>query len=157
MAKFKSAEGIGPILTLAARRHRVRTAVLLAELGLFPGQDQVLHLLGGTDGLTMGEIADQLSIRPPTASKMIARMAAQGLLERMSKEDDARLVAVFITEAGRALGGKLGKIAKRVEKDSLAGLDDKEIRRLRRSLKRVAKNLGGQLVDADEADIESEV
>ena len=156
MAKMKSFDGVGPMLTLAARRHRVRTAVLLAELGLFPGQDQVLQSLDREDGMTMGEIADQLSIRPPTASKMIARMTAQGLLERRGKEDDARLVAVFITDTGKALIEKLGKIARRVEKDSLAGLDDKDIRRLRRNLKRVAKNLGGQLQEADEVDGEIE-
>jgi MarR family transcriptional regulator, organic hydroperoxide resistance regulator len=156
MAKMKSFDGVGHMLTLAARRHRVRTAVMLAEHGLFPGQDQVLQSLDRQDGMTMGEIADQLSIRPPTASKMIARMTAQGLLERRGKEDDARLVAVFITDAGKALIEKLAKIAKKVEKDSLVGLDDKDIRRLRRSLKRVAKNLGGQLSEADEADDEIE-
>ncbi|MFM9976113.1 MAG: MarR family winged helix-turn-helix transcriptional regulator [Beijerinckiaceae bacterium] len=145
------------MLTLAARRHRVRTAALLVELGLFPGQDLVLQSLGKQDGMTMGEIADQLSIRPPTASKMIARMTAQGLLERRGKEDDARLVAVFITDAGKALIEKLGKIAKKIEKDALVGFDDKDIRRLRRNLKRVAKNLGGQLRETDESDEETEV
>ncbi len=157
MAKIKSFDGVGPMLTLAARRHRVRTAALLVELGLFPGQDLVLQSLGKQDGMTMGEIADQLSIRPPTASKMIARMTAQGLLERRGKEDDARLVAVFITDAGKALIEKLGKIAKKIEKDALVGFDDKDIRRLRRNLKRVAKNLGGQLRETDESDEETEV
>jgi MarR family transcriptional regulator, organic hydroperoxide resistance regulator len=154
MSKTKLIDPVGQVLTLAARRQRARTASMLAELNLFPGQDQVLQSLYLNDGLTMGAVADQLSIKPPTASKMIARMAAQGLLERKGKVDDARLVAVFITDEGRARIDPLRKIAKRVEKEALVGLDDKDVRRLRRLLKKVSKNLGAdtQEADGDEAD-----
>ena len=157
MARLKSVDPVGHALTLAARRHRSRTAAHLAEIGLFPGQDQVLQLLAETDGVTMSTIAEDLRIKPPTASKMIARMAAQGLLERKGKDDDARLVAVFITPEGLGRIDQLRKIGKRVEKDSLTGLDDKDVRRLRRLLKKVARNLGDDSFAsvADEADSEA--
>jgi MarR family transcriptional regulator, organic hydroperoxide resistance regulator len=144
MAKTKATSSFGQALTLAARRHRGRTAACLAELGLFPGQDQVLSSLGTVEALTMSEIATQLHIRPPTASKMIARMASQNLVDRRGKDDDARLVEVFITDAGRALLEKLARITKKIEKETLFGLDDKDERRLRRLLKKVTKNLGGK-------------
>jgi MarR family transcriptional regulator, organic hydroperoxide resistance regulator len=142
MAKQPEGKEVGQALTLAARRHRAYTAVLLAEIGLFPGQDQVLQLLAGQDGVTMTAIADALRIKPPTASKMIARMAAQGLLERRGTEGDARKVAVFIAEEGRSRIDQLRKTARKVEKQTLSGLDDKDVRRLRRLLKKVARNLG---------------
>jgi MarR family transcriptional regulator, organic hydroperoxide resistance regulator len=144
MAKFRDIDAVGQALTLAARRHRACTAILLSEIGLFPGQDQVLQLLAHQDGVTMTAIADELRIKPPTASKMIARMAAQGLLERRGIEEDARRVAVFITDEGRGRIDQLRKTAKKVEKLALADLDDKDIRRLRRLLKKVARNLGVQ-------------
>ena len=144
MAKNDTSNNVGHFLTLAARKHRVRKAALLVEHGLFPGQDQVLISLGQVEALTMSEIAIQLNIRPPTASKMIARMATQGLVERRSKDEDARLVEVFITEAGKTLLERLAKISKKVEKESLSGLDEKDVRRLRRLLKKVAKNLSGK-------------
>jgi MarR family transcriptional regulator, organic hydroperoxide resistance regulator len=156
MAKNDTSSNVGHFLTLAARRHRVRKAALLVEHGLFPGQDQVLISLGEVEAMTMTEIAVQLNIRPPTASKMIARMAAQGLVERRSKDEDARLVEVFITEAGKMLLVRLGKISKKVEKESLAGFDDKDERRLRRLLKKVAKNLGSQSLDGNTAIADSE-
>ena len=156
MAKIKLIDPVGQMLTLAARRQRARRAAMLAELNLFPGQDQVLQSLSLNDGLTMGSIAEQLSIKPPTASKMIARMTAQGLLERRGKDDDARLVAVYITDEGRARIEPLRKIAKRIEKEALAGLDDKDVRRLRRLLKKVSKNLGGDTIGLDGDDVESE-
>jgi DNA-binding MarR family transcriptional regulator len=142
MAKGKGNETFGQTLTLAARRLRSRHAELLSQHGLFPGQDQVLKALLSQDGLTMGEVADLLQIRPPTASKMAARMGAQGLVERRSSADDARLVTIHITEEGRALGERIDKIARKVDKQMLAGMDDKDERRLRRLLRKAAKNLG---------------
>lgn len=144
MAKVKVIDPVGQMLTLAARRHRVRTAALLSEIGLFPGQDKVLQSLAAADGLSMSEIAAGLNVRPPTASKMIARMAAQGLVERRGRESDARLVLVSITAEGLSRVDGLRKISKRVERESLAGLDDKDMRRLRRLLRKVSRNLGGK-------------
>jgi DNA-binding MarR family transcriptional regulator len=159
MAKPRDIDAVGQALTLAARRHRAYTAILLSEIGLFPGQDQVLQLLAHQDGVTMTAIADELRIKPPTASKMIARMAAQGLLERRGMEEDARRVAVFITDEGRSRIDQLRKTAKKVEKHTLADLDDRDIRRLRRLLKKIARNLGTQTqadpvieMDIDEAE-----
>ena len=156
MAKVKLIDPVGQMLTIAARRQRARTAAMLAELNLFPGQDQVLQSLALNDGLTMGAIAEHLSIKPPTASKMIARMTAQGLLERKGKGDDARLVAVYITEEGRSRIEPLRKIAKQVEKEAIAGLDDKDKRRLRRLLKKVSKNLGDNTQETDSDDTDSD-
>lgn len=152
MAKDKVIDPVGQALTLAARRHRARTAALLSEIGLFPGQDKVLQALAAAEDLSMSTIASEMNVRPPTASKMIARMAAQGLVERRGREGDARLVVVAITEEGRSRIEGLRRIAKRVEREALAGLDDKDMRRLRRLLKKVSRNLGGKA--ADEADAE---
>jgi MarR family transcriptional regulator, organic hydroperoxide resistance regulator len=153
MAKAKAVDPVGQFLTLAARRHRVRSAALLSELGLFPGQDQVLRALSVEDGRTMGQIAELLSIRPPTASKMVSRMETQGLLARRERDSDGRLVAVFITDAGQTRLAEIDRIAKRVEKEALNGLDDKDMRRLRRLLKKVSRNLSREPnLSADEAE-----
>jgi DNA-binding MarR family transcriptional regulator len=141
MAKLKSDDPIGHMLTLAARHHRSRHGAMLAEIGLFPGQEQVLRALMERDGLTMGEVAEVLRIRPPTASKMAARMGAQGLVERRGSVGDARLVTIHISQEGRALAEQIDRISRKLEKQMLGGLDEKDTRRLRRLLKRVARNL----------------
>lgn len=141
MAKDKAADSVGRALILAARRHRSRQAEMLAELGLFPGQDQVLRALLESDGLTMSEIAAELQIRPPTASKMAARMGAQGLVERRSSSEDARLVTIHITDTGRNLAEALQVVARRLEKQLVHEMDPKDTRRLRKLLKRAARNL----------------
>jgi DNA-binding MarR family transcriptional regulator len=141
MAKDKTPDPVGQVLIVAARRHRARQGALLAELGLFPGQDQVLRALLRQDGLTMSEIAAVLQVRPPTASKMAARMGAEGLVERRSSSEDARLVTIYLTEAGRALEDKLHAASRLLEKQLLTDMDDKDARRLRRLLKRASRNL----------------
>jgi MarR family transcriptional regulator, organic hydroperoxide resistance regulator len=133
---------------------------MLSEIGLFPGQDQVLSALSVQDGMTMGEVAALLRIRPPTASKMAARMGAQGLVERRSAASDARLVTIHITDDGRALCERIERIARKIEKQMLSGFDDKDERRLRRLLKKVSRNLGSaaegaEAEDADEAEQEA--
>ncbi len=129
---------------------------MLGALGLFPGQDQVLRALLAQDGLTMSEVAAALNIRPPTASKMAARLGAQGLVERRGSTEDARLVTIHITEEGRALSGRLHAVSRKLEKQLLADMDGKDARRLRRLLKRAARSLGpqdgSQEADSDDAD-----
>jgi DNA-binding MarR family transcriptional regulator len=156
MAKDKIADPVGQALTLAARRHRARQAEMLGGLGLFPGQDQVLRALLARDGLTMSEVAATLNIRPPTASKMAARLGAQGLVERRGSAEDARLVTIHITDEGRALGERLYTVSRKLEKQLIADMDGKDARRLRRLLKRAARSLGAQDDAEDVSDDEAE-
>jgi hypothetical protein len=52
----------------------------------------------------------------------------------------------------------IDKLWKRIEKDALAGIDDKDRKRLRKLLRQVERNLGarGGKTDADGADIDDE-
>lgn len=144
------ADPIAQALTIAARRHRAAIASELNSIGLFPGQEQVLRLLATRDGMTMGEVADSLKVRPPTASKMVARLAAQTLVERRGASSDARVISVHLTDSGRARASGIDALLGAVEERATEGLDAKDIRRLRKLLKRIAKNLS--VHDADVED-----
>ena len=91
---------MGTLLTIAARVHRARMAELLAGVGLYPGQEQVLQLLAENSGPTMSELADALTVKAPTISKTIGRLTQQGLVERKAGETDARLVRVALDRRG---------------------------------------------------------
>lgn len=133
---------VGYALLHAARLHRARMAQLLAELGLFPGQEQVLTALLAEDGRTIGDLAAMLRIRPPTASKAIGRLTAQGLVERRSAKGDARVVRVYLTEEGRHRGLAVGGVWRVLEDEAVELLDRKDRKRLRRGLGKIAKSLG---------------
>lgn len=139
------AKTIGYRLNHTARLQRALSARLLSDLGLFPGQESVLKLLAEQDGRTMGDLATALRVRPPTASKTIARLTTQGLVERRATDGDGRLVRVFLTEVGRERSGAIDAVWETLENDIVAGLDGKERKRLRKLLRKVEKNLALRL------------
>jgi DNA-binding MarR family transcriptional regulator len=130
-------------LAHVAKLHRARAAALLGGIGLYPGQEVILKTLVELDGRTMGELAAALSVRPPTVTKMVARLGAQGLVQRRSGSGDGRLARVFLTPEGRSRAAEIDAVWTELERRSLQGLDGKERKRLRKLLRIVARNLAG--------------
>jgi DNA-binding MarR family transcriptional regulator len=128
-------------LVQAARAQRTRAGVHLAALGLHPGQEVVLKALAANDGRTMSELAHELGVQPPTVTKMVTRLAAYGFVVRQTSEQDGRLARVFLTDPGRALINDVDRMWKRLEKEALAGFDDKDKKRVRKLLRKMEKNL----------------
>ncbi|PZQ11235.1 MAG: MarR family transcriptional regulator [Ancylobacter novellus] len=155
--KSPYAKTVGYELLHASRLHRARSAQLLAQLGLFPGQEQVLTLLDTENGRTMGDLAAELRVRPPTASKTVARLAAQGLVERSAVSGDGRVVRVELTEEGRRRAEAVQGVWSELEREACEGVDGKDRKRIRKLLRKVGANLGGKLGAApgeEEADDE---
>ncbi len=149
---FKHRKSVTFQLAQTARAHRTRAGVHLGRIGLHPGQEAVLKALGDKDGQSMSELAAALAVQPPTVTKMIARLGAQGLVSRQVSAADGRLARVFLTDSGRDRVVAVDTAWKRVEKEALAGFDDKDRKRLRKLLKAMEKNLLPGLAADDEAD-----
>ncbi len=129
----------------AARLARTELAARLLAHGFYAGQDQIMLALAEEDGLTPGQLALKLGVRPPTVTKTINRLAAQGFVEKGSSESDARVAHVSLTETGRGAIAEITKSVKRTEKSALRGLDKKERKTLLKLLRRVEANLAGGL------------
>ena len=72
---------------------------------------RVLRVLADGEGHTMGEIAEQLQMNPPTLTKRVDRMVGKSLVQRAADPEDSRRVLVYATDAGLALLQELqGKI-----------------------------------------------
>ena len=132
---------IGYWLQRAARQHRALTAEAVQDLGLFPGQEQLLLLLARDEAHTVGDLAEALKVRPPTVSKTLQRLATQKLVERREHGEDARKSTVHLTKEGARRATTLATRMEAVERDLISELDSKEERRLRKLLRRVAKSL----------------
>lgn len=128
-------------LAQAAKAQRARAGVHLSALGLFPGQEVVLKTLAESDGQTMSTLASGLGVQPPTVTKMVTRLATYGFVVRQTSEQDGRLARVFLTETGRALIDSVDKAWKRLEKEALDQIDEKDRKRLRKLLRKMEKNL----------------
>ncbi len=134
-------KSVGWALVQAARLHRSRVGDRLADLDLFAGQEQVVQALAAAGTMTMGDLAATLRVRPPTASKTISRLAALGFVERRAEAGDGRIVRVRLTETGLAKAAAIERIWDEVEAELLDGFDGKERRRLRKLLRKAARNL----------------
>ncbi|WP_350335912.1 MarR family winged helix-turn-helix transcriptional regulator [Coralliovum pocilloporae] len=138
---FNYQKSITHRLTQAAKAYRGRSGAMLSLIGLHPGQDAVLKALADEDGQTMSGLAGQLGVRPPTVTKMVTRLGAQGLVRRETSAQDGRSARVYLTESGHERVAYVNKAWKRVEREALAGIEEKDRRRLRKLLKRIERNL----------------
>lgn len=142
MAKSKKGAVIGHIQA-AARLSRTSLAARLVAHGLYAGQDQIMLALSGRDGQTPGALAAQIGVRPPTITKTINRLAAQGYLEKRPSPDDARQTLVFLSPAGHEAIRAIEKSVRKTEKQALKGLDKKDQKQLSKFLDRIGANLSG--------------
>ena len=76
---------------------------LLDRLGLTYPQYLVLHALWEADGLTIGAIAERLSLEPSTITPLVKRLEQAGFVARRRNPADEREVHVTLTDAGRAM------------------------------------------------------
>lgn len=66
------------------------------------GQGRILKILASQDEMTQKELQEALAIQPGSASEIISKLEARGLLSRERDEEDKRRMVLKITDAGRA-------------------------------------------------------
>jgi DNA-binding MarR family transcriptional regulator len=140
----------------AARLARTALAARLLAHGFYAGQDQIMLALDRENGQTPGSLATHLGVRPPTITKTINRLQAQGFLEKRASDSDARQAHVFLTDAGRDAIRAIEKSVKKTEKQALKGLDKKDQKALFKLLARVEANLSDGEATLVEEDLDTE-
>jgi len=140
----------------AARLARTALASRLLEHGFYAGQDQIMLTLSRLDGQTPGQLAAVLGVRPPTITKTINRLQAQGFLDKRASETDARQAHIFLTETGLDAIRAIEKSVRKTEKAAFRGFDKKDQKTLVKLLARVEANLSdiviGDIDELEEAD-----
>jgi DNA-binding MarR family transcriptional regulator len=152
----KKQRGIMQEINNAARLGRTMLAVRLLKLSLYAGQDQLVLALAHQDGQTPSALAAEIGVRPPTVTKTISRLLAQGFLTKTESVEDARQAHIFLTDAGRAAIKGIERSIRKTEKRALDGLDKKDRKQFTKYLRKLTANLSGvsdkESVDAGDAD-----
>ena len=143
-------------LQSAARLSRTALAARLNGHGFYAGQDQIMLALSQEDGQTPGQLAQRLGVRPPTITKTINRLQAQGFLAKKASESDARQAHISLTETGNDAIKSIEKSVRKTEKQAFKGLDKKDQKLLSRLLAKVEANLS-DAVAGIEPDVEDEL
>lgn len=128
-------------LQSVARTARTSLATRLLSQGLYAGQDTVMLELAAEDGLSPGVLAQRLGVRPPTITKTISRLQAQGFVEKRASEKDQRQAHVFLTTAGVDAIKSIERSIRKTEKQAMKGLDKKERKIFMKMLSRLEANL----------------
>jgi len=74
-----------------------------AGSGLTPSQLSALAAVHNGGPLTLGALAEHERVAPPSITKCVAKLEADGLLERTADPADRRVSRVSTTKAGEAL------------------------------------------------------
>ena len=95
---------------LADFRYALRQFLAFSErrasaCGLTPQQHQALLALRGASGasVSVGYVAERLSLKPHSATGLVDRLEALGLVERRPSPDDGRQALLDLTPKARAL------------------------------------------------------
>lgn len=71
--------------------------------GLTPSQLSALAAIHNHGPLTLGELAEQERVAPPSITKCVAKLESDDLVARSADPADGRVTRVRVTKAGRAL------------------------------------------------------
>ena len=88
---------------IARLRRALRRGARVADPGntLAVAQLELLAALADHPGARPGQLARQLNMRANTVTTIVNALAARGMLERVTDDDDRRAVTLTVTAAGR--------------------------------------------------------
>jgi DNA-binding MarR family transcriptional regulator len=127
------------LLSRAQRRVVAEADAALARLGLTSTQAGALFCIRSAEGITVGELADQLELAQSAASGLAQRLEGAGLVARTPNPDDGRSVRLVLTRIGRTRREEAIKIAQAGNDALRTGFSASEITIVARWLARVGK------------------
>ncbi len=122
---------------LLSKAYQHAWAILKEEIeayDLTPPQFALLCFLWQQDGLTQAELSEKGQIDRSTLGGLIDRLERSGLLERRQHPQDRRAYRIYLTEQGTAMENTLSACAERSLKRITSGLNENELKELRRML-----------------------
>jgi DNA-binding MarR family transcriptional regulator len=136
---------------IAYRIHRTARVLrkqfhdLAAAAGVDLTQEQwfILNKLMHHDGVSQGELVDDLFGDRPNISRMIVALEARGDVVRRPDADDARKVRVFLTAAGRRAHDAFSALVPVARKRIARGISAADLDVTRRVLAQIEANAAG--------------
>jgi DNA-binding MarR family transcriptional regulator len=88
----------------------------LAQIDISPAQFSVLVVISANAGLSQAELAATLGIERARLARLLHRLQARGLVQRLESSDDGRRHALQLTAQGRTLLTRAKALAARHER-----------------------------------------
>jgi DNA-binding MarR family transcriptional regulator len=134
---FKLEDDLG---FLMARTHRAMRQALMSclePLGITYRQFQVLNALCEADDVSQIALADHVNMDTTSLARMLARMEEAGLIGRAQDPSDSRVNRITLADKGRQLALQVAPLREQALSKSTGGLNEKEVKELKRLLNRI--------------------
>jgi len=119
-------------LVTAARNVVSAYRPILAPLGLTHPQYLVMLALWERSPRSLTDLAEEIALEPATASPLVKRLEAQGLIARERRANDERRLDITLTSTGRVLRERALEVPGRVAAST--GLSLEQLLRIREAL-----------------------
>ena len=106
----QAAKRVARLFPEVYRRYHWANRVGGGELPVTRRALEVLQHLSASGPLTVGEQAEHLGLRRNSASELLQRLEAKGLVARIHDERDERRVLVWLTDSGRDVVSRVGQV-----------------------------------------------
>jgi DNA-binding MarR family transcriptional regulator len=107
--------------------------------GLTQSQAEMLRLVGRQPGISVREAADELGLVPNTASTLVSKLSADGLLIRTVDPDDRRVGRLRLTEPAQRIADESRAARRAALSTVLEELDPAKLDSLERGLEILAE------------------
>jgi DNA-binding MarR family transcriptional regulator len=107
--------------------------------GLTQSQGEMLRLVGRQPGISVREAATELGLVPNTASTLVSKLAADGLLVRTVDSDDRRVGRLRLTEPAQRIADESRAARRAALSTVLDELDADQLDSLERGLEVLAE------------------
>jgi MarR family transcriptional regulator for hemolysin len=124
-----------------ARMLRTYADQLARQFSISRAQWGVLVRLDRSEGLKQSALAEILDLQPISLTRLLDRLAENGLIERRADPNDRRANRLFLTPAAHPLLEQLAEIGKDMMTTVLEGLEPTSNERLLHDLGLVKDNL----------------
>ena len=132
---------IGPRVNYLSRLVRRRFNEVIAEEGLFSGQQDILFAIVDNEGVTSSELSSMAGVSAATISVSVKRMEKAGFIVKKPDENDARIMHIYPTEKAKAVPGNTRKKINELELILKKGMDEDKALEFAHYLQRAIDNL----------------
>lgn len=107
-----------------------------------------LSLIAARPGMGVGDLAQAMCIRQPTASQMVKQLQLLGYLEARPHPTDRRALQLYLMSNGKALLEKAPLPHAGVLPQAIDELDDATVHRMRHDLDTLSRVMGANIAGA---------
>jgi MarR family transcriptional regulator for hemolysin len=111
------------------------------QFGISRAQWAVLIRIERTEGLKQSELAEMLDLQPISLTRLLDRLADNGLIERRADPNDRRANRLYLKPAAKPALEQLAALGTSLMETVLQGLDERAVERTLKELGIIKDNL----------------